>query len=563
VVLSWQQHLTASRTSNLSHQFNNCHTYATSVHSSASQTYANIHPTNSAYPTPAHVFIRYWYPSINHSPWDTVTLADFVMPFFLFMVGCSMSLAFKKFAQSGNKRALFKKAMWRTCKLFLLGLATQGAQSDPGFPDAGNPGFDLSRIRIPGILQRIAWAYGVMSLIVMGVPAATPTAKGTRGGYFSVFKALRGRWLVSSMFMVLYLSVMLGAHVPTWSYVMKFQPNGGGPTLLKEYTIECNMKSDLSPACSATRLVDKTLLGFRHLYNTGEFTRTPECSSCSPSECPKPFACNGTLAECPAPYFSTTCNGTECAEAWCGAQLDPEGSLSSFPGVVSAMIGFHFGTVLEHFPVDPMDPVRGHQNRLKQWVPFSLVLILIGIFIQVSGWMANKQIWSPAYVAIMAGANGLALVFFYCFLDYTEWQPRAFKRYKVTSVLRPFVWVGMNTIFVYLLSPASGTVESVQGYFWWKKPENNLLDASYRNIFCGKPYALSPPSGGQNAIKVWSEGDCDGHGNQCFWWDSICTEGMFADKRQNHAQLLWILGRISFWFGVAGWLHYKKWYWAL
>ena len=29
-----------------------------------------------------------WLPSVDHSPWDDITLADFVMPFFLFMVGC-------------------------------------------------------------------------------------------------------------------------------------------------------------------------------------------------------------------------------------------------------------------------------------------------------------------------------------------------------------------------------------------------------------------------------------------------------------------------------------------
>jgi predicted acyltransferase len=27
-----------------------------------------------------------WFPPINHSDWNYVTLADFVMPFFLFMV---------------------------------------------------------------------------------------------------------------------------------------------------------------------------------------------------------------------------------------------------------------------------------------------------------------------------------------------------------------------------------------------------------------------------------------------------------------------------------------------
>lgn len=34
-------------------------------------------------------------PAINHAPWDGLTLADLVMPFFLFMVGVSLSLAYK------------------------------------------------------------------------------------------------------------------------------------------------------------------------------------------------------------------------------------------------------------------------------------------------------------------------------------------------------------------------------------------------------------------------------------------------------------------------------------
>lgn len=35
------------------------------------------------------------FPSINHAPWTGVTLADFVMPFFLFGVGVSVALVFK------------------------------------------------------------------------------------------------------------------------------------------------------------------------------------------------------------------------------------------------------------------------------------------------------------------------------------------------------------------------------------------------------------------------------------------------------------------------------------
>ena len=36
-----------------------------------------------------------FFPAINHSPWDGVTLADFVMPFFLFIVGVALGLAYK------------------------------------------------------------------------------------------------------------------------------------------------------------------------------------------------------------------------------------------------------------------------------------------------------------------------------------------------------------------------------------------------------------------------------------------------------------------------------------
>lgn len=34
-------------------------------------------------------------PSIVHSPWNGVRLADFVMPFFLFIVGVSLALVYK------------------------------------------------------------------------------------------------------------------------------------------------------------------------------------------------------------------------------------------------------------------------------------------------------------------------------------------------------------------------------------------------------------------------------------------------------------------------------------
>ena len=71
---------------------------------------------------------------------------------------------------------------------------------------------------------------------------------------------------------------------------------------------------------------------FNHLYSTGEFARLPECSSCSPAECPKPLP----LSYCtlqdkklrPGGLFWQNCTDDVCAQPWCKGRLDPEGQQS-------------------------------------------------------------------------------------------------------------------------------------------------------------------------------------------------------------------------------------------
>ncbi|KAK9165091.1 hypothetical protein Scep_000282 [Stephania cephalantha] len=44
------------------------------------------------------IFVDYagpLFPLVAHSPWNGVSLADFVMPYFLFIVGVSLALAYK------------------------------------------------------------------------------------------------------------------------------------------------------------------------------------------------------------------------------------------------------------------------------------------------------------------------------------------------------------------------------------------------------------------------------------------------------------------------------------
>ncbi|ONK56303.1 uncharacterized protein A4U43_C10F6390 [Asparagus officinalis] len=88
------------------------------------------------------------FPRINHSPWNGVTIADFVMPFFLFIVGVALTLAYKRVS---NRAAATKKAMLRALKLLVLGVVLQGGY----FHGVHNLtyGVDILSIRLMGVLQ--------------------------------------------------------------------------------------------------------------------------------------------------------------------------------------------------------------------------------------------------------------------------------------------------------------------------------------------------------------------------------------------------------------------------
>jgi predicted acyltransferase len=100
----------------------------------------------------AHI---YW--PLEHAEWNGWTPTDLIFPFFLFIVGVAIPLAFGKRIERGDsRRALFIKVLYRSAIIFLLGEFL-----------AGFPYFHLSTIRIPGVLQRIAVCYFFASIIYL------------------------------------------------------------------------------------------------------------------------------------------------------------------------------------------------------------------------------------------------------------------------------------------------------------------------------------------------------------------------------------------------------------
>ncbi|XP_027936131.1 heparan-alpha-glucosaminide N-acetyltransferase-like [Vigna unguiculata] len=368
------------------------------------------------------------YPHIDHSPWNGCTLADFVMPFFLFIVGVAIALALKRIPKV---RDAVKKIILRTLKLLFWGVLLQGGYSHA--PDDLSYGVDMRFIRWCGILQRIALVYCVVALIETYTTKLRPSS--LKPGQLSIFSAYQ--WFGGFVAFVIYMVTTLSLYVPDWSFVDYNSQEA------KRYTIQCGMRGHLGPACNAVGYVDRQVWGVNHLYSQPVWTRSKECTLSSPAE--GPFLKN--------------------APSWCRAPFEPEGLLSSISAILSGVIGIHYGHVLIHF--------KGHSERLKQWLSLGFVLFTIGLILHFTHAIPiNKQLYSLSYVCFTAGAAGIVFSVLYLLID--VWKLRT-----------PFLlleWIGMNAMLVFVMA-AQGIFAAFVNGWYYKDPDNSLVNWIENHVF--------------------------------------------------------------------------------
>ena len=174
----------------------------------------------------------YW--PLEHAPWHGWTPTDLVFPFFVFIVGIAIPLAFqRRVDQGGSQHDLYVKIIRRSLLIFFISLIVLH-----GFP------YSLEKfrnIRIPGVLQRIAICYFFASII------------------FLKFR-IRGQAIITGM-------ILLG-----YWLVMKTIPAPGFPA------------GDLSMEGSLASWVDRTLLAghiYKPLYDPeGILSTIPAIATC-------------------------------------------------------------------------------------------------------------------------------------------------------------------------------------------------------------------------------------------------------------------------------------------
>jgi predicted acyltransferase len=274
------------------------------------------------------------YPPLNHAKWNGWTPTDLIFPFFLFIVGVSLTLSFRaRLEKGGSRRTLLIHTVRRSAIIFLMGLFLNGF-----------PHFHLATWRVAGVLQRIAVAYLAASIITLYAR--------TRGIVLWIVGLLIGYWIAMRFIPVPGLG-MPGTGVPL-----------------------------LAPDGNLSWYIDK-------LYLPGRF------------------------------YEKTR---------------DPEGILSTFPAIATALIGVLSGEWLR----SATDSIR----KVVGMLAFGVAGIVAGQIWHL--WFPiNKKLWTSSFVLFTAGCALVALAICYWVCDV---------KLRRGAWTKPFVVFGTNAITAYALA---------------------------------------------------------------------------------------------------------------
>ncbi len=167
------------------------------------------------------------YAPLLHAEWNGCTPTDLIFPYFLFIVGVSLTLSR---GTMGNPWQIVKRSL----VIFGLGLFL-----------AGFPRFPLETWRIPGVLARIAWCYLAAAFLFR----ATAPADGIWDD-----RKRRSHGLTLGVW-------ALGLTLAYWAVMMLVPPPGG-------------VAGDLTPAGNIGAFIDRTVFG-RHVWSQSK-TWDPE-----------------------------------------------------------------------------------------------------------------------------------------------------------------------------------------------------------------------------------------------------------------------------------------------
>ncbi len=307
------------------------------------------------------------YAPLLHARWHGFTLTDLVFPFFLFLVGVSIALAYTKRLKAGVPRKdIYKKIISRSVKIFLLGLFLWLW-----------PEFSFSTLRWAGVLQRIAIVFLVCAVLFLNT-------------------SWRRQIWIGAIILLAYWAVMGLIPVPIDDVIRQALETGTvmsahGPITVSgiHQIAESYINANFQPGVNMAAYLDRLLL--------------------------------------PGRFWEVT---------W-----DPEGLFSTFPAIVTGIIGMLIGTLIVTFND------MGRKLYLLFFTGF--MMFLTG---EVWQWFfpLNKNLWSSSFVIYTGGLATMGLAA--CMLIVDVWGYKSWTRLGRVygaNAITSYVLAGMLTLVFY------------------------------------------------------------------------------------------------------------------
>ncbi len=389
----------------------------------------------------------YW--PLDHAEWNGLTPTDWIFPFFLFIVGVSISISLGKRVTEKPDAKAYWKIISRSASIYLLGAAI-----------SITPFFQFQATDAPDAIKILVWlafAAAILFLLLRNYKvAAVLCVLGLLGiaglnlaGYNVVpynYGTLRIFGVLQRIAVCYLVTSLIFLHT-NWK-----QQVGIAVVLLLGYWLVmtvipvpgCDITSISDKACNLAAYIDRSILTENHIWRSGKV-------------------------------------------------YDPEGILSTIPAIVTCISGVLTGRWLMSEPGavatgSPPDANANKLNKVGGLFFFGVELLALGL-IWNSYFPMNKALWTSSYVLATTGIALLTLGFCYWLIDikgYRNWA----KPFEIfgSNALALFVFTGLfaRMIAAYRVTGPDGQLISIQRWVM-----NHVYLPLWNPIDASLAYAIS------------------------------------------------------------------------
>ncbi|TDX01604.1 acyltransferase family protein [Dinghuibacter silviterrae] len=344
---------------------------------------------------------------LHHTVWNGFTFYDMIFPLFLFIAGVSMPFSF----DGKDKRKLYPTMIRRMLTLVLLGLVVNGALKFDGY----------HQTRFASVLGRIGIAWFLAGLLYLNTGP---------------------RWLIVWWFGLLlgYWALMEWVPVPGYGAGALTMP-GSLESYIDRLLLPGRLHDgihDPEGILSTIPAVGTALLGvFAGRFLKGAPSGASAAGAVAPAAPPAvptaPAAPPAVPAARAVPTAPPAARAVPAAPP--AARAVPAAPPAAGAVAPAAPPAAHAAPAVR--------PALRPAQKAALLALAGLVLLALGLLWD-KAFPINKRLWTSSFVLYAGGWSVLFLALFYGVIDVLGWKRWA----------QPFVWIGMNSILIYLASEA-------------------------------------------------------------------------------------------------------------